>query len=109
MIIKSQVSNKIYYDKSVVAPRQSVGAQVYTKCHRIEGPNKKVAAKFDGPYRVVKILPLNKFQLVHERTMKLTVCHWNKLKIIMSDLWSMDKFSLQEVDAERKNEVERTP
>ena len=86
-----------------------VGAQVYAKCHCVEGPNKKVAAKFDGPYRVEKNLPLNKFQLVIEQTMKETVRYWNELKITMNDLWSMDKFSLQEVEPERKNEVECTP
>ena len=103
------MSNKKYYDKSAMAPKIAVGAQVYIKCHRAEGPNTTGSPKFKGPYRVVKILPLNKFEPVDERSMKLTVRHWNELKFTTSDLWNKSKLSLQDDESDNGESVGTTP
>ena len=46
----------------------------------------KASKKFDGPYRVMKIMKLNKYKLRHIYTKKERVEHANNIKVIKSDI-----------------------
>ena len=77
-----------------MTPGISVGTQVYIKQHRVEGLNKKVSPKFHGSYQVLKLLPVNKYEVKCERTMEKSVQHWNDLKITSSDQWKYYNFQV---------------
>ena len=90
-IKKCQALNKKYYDRKSVTPNISIGAQVYIKLHHLEGPNYKLSPKFQGPFRVAKVLLHHKFELMHESTMEKCIKHWNEIKATMSDPWSISE------------------
>ena len=54
-------------------------------------------------------MPLHKYELVDEWSMKLTVLQWNELKVTTSDLWSKNKFSLQEDESDNGKNTGNTP
>ena len=68
-----------------------VGIQVYAKLHHLEGPNYKLSPLFKGPFRVSKVLPHNKFELIHESTLEKCIKHWNEIKYTTSDPWSISE------------------
>ena len=90
-IEKAQLGYKRYYDRSAVNPKVSVGGQVYVKRHVPQGPNIKVSEKFMGPYRIHKILPHNKFEVISEKDLERWVVHWNHIKLVTSDPWSISE------------------
>ena len=68
---EAQLGLKRFYDRSAVNPKASIGSQVYVKRHVPLGPNIKLSEKFMGPYRIHKILPYNKFEVISEKDLLL--------------------------------------
>lgn len=94
-------SSKYYNNRSTI-PSLKVGQQVYVLNHVLEGPNIKVSPKFRGPYRVLEVLKLNKFKLMHEITLKESIVHWNHIKVVHSEPWS----STQLKDLSNKDKID---
>lgn len=94
-----------YYDKNTAKPKIVVGAQVYVQNHVPEGPNVKVSAKFQGPYRVLEVLKLNKLKIISESDLKERIVHTNHVKVIKTDSWSNKRIVelLKEVEQEPIN------
>ena len=91
-IKKGQARNKHYHDKSTVTPVIAIGTQVYVRNHRVEEPNKKVSQKLQEPYHVLKLLLVNKYEVMCERTMETSVQHWNDLKVTTREPWKSVNF-----------------
>ena len=51
-----------------------------------EGPLYKASRKFEGPFRIIQILSLNKCVLKHISTGKIKTQHCNNLKLIDFDV-----------------------
>ena len=88
MLEKGYETNKKYY-KSEEKKNIRIGKKVYVIKNIPEGPNIKVSPKFEGPYRVLEIMKLNKYKLVHEHTHKEIIAHYNTLKLVKNDCWNI--------------------
>ena len=64
-----------------------IGNQVYVKNLTQDGPNPKLGAKFNGPYRVIKILSNNRFEVQDEQTLQKKIVHYNHIKSNKSLPW----------------------
>ena len=85
-----------------------VGSQVYIKRMVPEGPNEKVAPKFEGPYRVLEILKTNKYKVIHETNCSERIAHHNFVKVVnLGDESHWKKTVLEEKD-ENKKESEKS-
>ena len=104
MLKKSHDMSKSYYDKGTSKPNIKVGSKVYIQKHIKDGPLHKVSAKFEGPFRVVEVLKLNKYKLINVDTGDEKIAHWNHLKIIKHDVGSWVKEN--EVSSTGNNKVE---
>ena len=83
---KSTLSRKSRYDQDTAVPSVTLGQKVYVIKQIKEGPLYKVSPKFEGPFRVVELLKLNKFRLRHISEGYEKVSHWNHLKLIKNDV-----------------------
>ena len=88
---ESQAKWEIYY-KCKEKEKIRVGTQVYVKKMVPDGPNMKLSAKFDGPYRVLEILKNNKYRLLSEAGCKESIQHYNHIKISKNnENWSFQE------------------
>ena len=62
--------------------------------HIPEGPNYKVSPKFAGPFRINKVLPYNKYEIIHETSLMKKIAYWNHLKITSSNPCSKNELDL---------------
>ena len=85
---RAQCGHKRFYDRSAISPMALIGGQVYVKRHVPLGPNIKVSPKYEGPFRISKILPCNKYEIIGEKDLERLVVHWNHLWLTTSDPWS---------------------
>ena len=79
---KSSLEYKRQYDKKSGNVNLRVGQTVYIIKHVKDGPMFKADNKFEGPYRIIGLLPNNKCKVKHlkEGTEKET--HWNHIKLV---------------------------
>ena len=83
------------YYKSAQKKQIVIGTKVYVLKMIREGPNTKVSPKFDGPFRVIEIMPNNKYKLIDEEN-KEKVAHYNNLKIVRGDSnWKIPSFQAE--------------
>ena len=99
-IKKAEAVNKTYYDRSAVKPSATVGRQVFVQLHVPEGPNFKVSPKFAGPFRINKVLPHNKYEILHETSLEKKVVHWNHLKLTSPDPWTKNDVEIANSETE---------
>ena len=105
---RAQAVDKAYYDRSAAKPTARVGSQVFVQIHIPEGPNYKVSPKFSGPFRINKILPCNKYEVLHETTLVKKVVHWNHLKLTTSTPWTKSEIELANKDIDTPVEEVRS-
>ena len=84
--MKANNLHKIKYDKKTITPSVMLGQKVFVIKHFKDGPLFKASPKFEGPYRIVEILHLNKYRLRHITTGLEKIAHWNHLKLIKNDV-----------------------
>ena len=92
---------KCKYDWSSQEHRPKVGQKAYVLKPFKEGPLYKASRKFDGPFRIVEVLKLNRCRLRHVSTLKDRVEHINNLKLIAHDVDYSFVKSLDDSDEER--------
>ena len=70
-----------------------IGTRVYLLKNVADGPNFKVSQKFEGPFRVIKLLDNNKYKIIDEKDLTERIAHYNKLKIVHidKDLWFQEQ------------------
>ena len=80
-----KTANKTYktrYDKASQKPEVRIGQKAYVLPPFKVGPLYKAPQKFEGPYRVIETMKLNKYKLRHIYTKKERVEHANNIKVI---------------------------
>ena len=84
-----KTANKAYknrYNRVSQKPEVRIGQKVYVLRPFKEGPLYKAPKKFEGPYRVIENMKLNKFKLRHIYTKKERVEHANNIKVTKNDI-----------------------
>ena len=84
-----KTANKAYknrYDRVSQKPEVRIGQKAYVLRPFKEGSLYKASKKFEGSYRVIKTMKLNKFKLRHIYTKKERVEHANNIKVIKNDI-----------------------
>ena len=74
------------YDRVSQKPEVRIGQKAYVLRPFKEGPLYKASKKFEGPYRVMENMKLNKFKFRHIYTKKEMVEHANNIKVIKNDI-----------------------
>ena len=84
-----KTANKAYktrYDRVSQKPEVRIGQKAYVLRPFKEGPLYKASKKFEGPYRVIENVKLNKFKLRRIYTKKERVEHANNIMVIKNDI-----------------------
>ena len=100
---------KCKYDRSSQEHHPKVGQKAYVLKPFKEGPLYKASRKFDGPFRIVEVLKLNRCRLRHVSTLKDRVEHINNLKLIAHDVDYSFVKSLDDSDEERTSKQSSIP
>ena len=74
------------YDRVSQKPEVKIGQKAYVLRPFKEGPLYKASKKFEGPYRMIEKMKLNKFRLRNIYTKKEKVEHTNYIKVIKHDI-----------------------